>query len=548
MKLILVGHTSAMQTTDALIIAFNIIGGLALFMFGITLLRETLGKITGKRVARILEKTTDSPVKGMAIGTGTTFMTQSSSITCLTLIGFVNAGMMTFRQSVHVMLGSEIGTTLTAQMVAFEIGLAYWPLIATGFFAKFFSKNEKVKLVGSVIFSLGLIFLAMDFMKQGAKPLGESEFFVSLMNSYGENPIMGILVGTIIAGITQSSSATTSLVIALGMGGVINLETGIALIMGANIGTCFLELFAGIGATVPAKRTAVAQSLINILGVLIFFPFIQPFASLMSLTSDSLPRQIANAHSIFNILVSLIFIPLVGPLVMICERIVPEKEGEIIGKHYFDEKMLHMPHVALMEAEKEIHKTADLTLKMIQHSRSALLYLEMDDAQRVQFLEDEVDDKCRTTEEFIDKIREEELGEDETLWRMKLLAILTDIERVGDLSQNLAEFAVEREKSEISFSNTAVRHLKEMFNLVEKTYSTAVDALKTRHKDIAKLAVNLEDEVDVLERKLKEAHRQRMREGVCMPEADTIFVETLRNLERISDHADNIALDVIMKY
>jgi phosphate:Na+ symporter len=537
-----------MQTTDALTIAFNIIGGLALFMFGITLLRETLGKITGKRVAKILEKTTDSPVKGMAIGTGTTFMTQSSSITCLTLIGFVNAGMMTFRQSVHVMLGSEIGTTLTAQMVAFEIGLAYWPLIAFGFFAKFFSKNEKIRLIGNVIFSLGLIFLAMDFMKQGAKPLGESEVFVNLMNSYGENPLMGILIGTIIAGITQSSSATTSLVIALGMGGVINLETGISLVMGANIGTCFLELFAGIGATVPAKRTAVAQSLINVFGVLMFIPFIQPFGSIIMLTSDSLPRQIANAHTIFNIIVSLIFIPLVGPLVMVCERIVPDKEGEIIGKHYFDEKMLRMPQVALLEAEREIHKIAELTLEMIQRSRTALLYLEMDDAQRIQFLEDEVDDKCRNTEEFIDKIREEELGENDTVWRMKLLAILTDIERVGDLCQNLAEFAAERNKQEISFSKTAIKHLEEMFTLVEKTYATAVKALQTRNKDIAKVAENLEDEVDVLERKLKEAHRERMREGVCMPEADTIFVETLRNLERMSDHADNIALDVIMKY
>jgi phosphate:Na+ symporter len=457
-------HTSAMQATDAITIAFNIIGGLALFMYGITLLRETLGKITGNRVANILEKTTDRPVKGMAIGTGTTFMTQSSSITCLTLIGFVNAGMMTFRQSVHVMLGSEIGTTLTAQLVAFEIGLAYWPLIAIGFFAKFFSKNEKVRLVGSVIFSLGLIFLAMDFMKQGAKPLGESEVFVNLMNSYGENPLMGILIGTVIAGITQSSSATTSLVIALGMGGVINLATGIALIMGANIGTCFLELFAGIGATVPAKRTAVAQSLINVIGVIIFLPFIQPFAYMITLTSANLPRQIANAHTIFNILVSLIFIPLVGPLVKLCERIVPEKEGEIIGKHYFDEKMLIMPHVALREAEREIHRTADMTLEMIQLSKTALLYMEMEDAQRVQILEDEVDDKCRTSEEFIDKIREEELSEKETVWRMKLLAILTDIERVGDLSQNLVEFAAERNENGISFSKTAIRHLEELLH------------------------------------------------------------------------------------
>ena len=207
------------------------------------------------------------------------------------------------------------------------------------------------------------------------------------------NPFTGLLIGIVATSLIQSSSTTTSIVVGLVAGGALTLQNAIPIVMGANIGTCFLELFAGIGATVPAKRTAVAQSLINVFGVLIFFPFIQPFASMIMLTSDSLPRQIANAHTIFNLAVSLIFIPLVGPLVMICERIVPEKEGEIIGKHHFDEKMLSIPQVALLEAEREIHNTADLTLEMIQRSRTALLQLEMIDAQRVQILEDEVDDK-----------------------------------------------------------------------------------------------------------------------------------------------------------
>ncbi len=214
------------------------IGGLALFMYAITLLRETLGKISGKRVAKILEKTTDSPVKGMGVGTAATLMTQSSSITVLTLIGFVNAGMMTFRQSVHVMLGSEIGTTITAQLVSFKIGIDYaWPLVAIGFFMPMVLKNENAKLAGRVIFSLGLLFLSMDFMKAGASELGQSQVFVDLIIAFGVIPIFGILIGAAIAGFTQSSSATTSLVIAMSMAGVIGLPAGIALIMGANIGT-----------------------------------------------------------------------------------------------------------------------------------------------------------------------------------------------------------------------------------------------------------------------------------------------------------------------
>ena len=534
---------------EELTIAFNIIGGLALFMYGVTLLRETLGKISGKRVVRILEKVSNNPVKGMGAGTAATFMTQSSSITVLTLIGFVNAGMMTFRQSVNVMLGSEIGTTVTAQLVSFDIGGIFWPLVAIGFFMKMFSKSEKLQLVGTVIFSLGLLFLAMEFMKEGARPLTtDYPFFTNLINDYGTIPIIGILIGALIAGVTQSSSATTSLIIAMGAAEVITLGPAIALVMGANIGTCFLELFAGIGATTPAKRTAVAQAIINVVGVAMFLPFLEPFADLIRLTDapDNLPRLIANAHTIFNVIVSLIFIPLVGLLVRLCEKLIPDKEGEVIGKHFFDDEMLHLPQAALLESERETIRTAEKTIEMILLSKNALLTVNLDDARKVIQLEDEVDEACRSTEDFIDKIREEELNHVDTIWRIKLLAILTDIERVGDLASNIAEFVMDTLKNGVAFSPEGGKDLSQMFNLVEETYSTAIKSLKTKNKDLAKVAEKLEDQVDALERKLKASHVDRVKTGVCDPQADAVFVETLRNLERISDHADNIAYDVIM--
>jgi phosphate:Na+ symporter len=533
--------------TDILTIVFEIVGGLALFMFGVSLLRETLGKISGKSVVRVLERVSDDPFRGMAAGTAATVMTQSSSITVLTLIGFVNAGMMTFRQSVNVMLGSEIGTTVTAQLVSFDIGGIFWPLVALGFFMRMFSKREKVKLVGTVIFSLGLLFLAMDFMKHGAAPLTtEYPFFRNLINDYGAIPILGILIGAFIAGVTQSSSATTSLVIAMGAAGVIDIGPGIALVLGANIGTCFLELFAGIGATSPAKRTALAQTIINITGVAIFLPILGPFTDLVMLTSPDLTHQIANAHTIFNVIVSFIFVPLVGLTVKLCEKIIPDKEGEVIGKHFYDDEMLHIPQAALLESEREIIRTAEKTIEMIVLSKNALLSRNLDDAKKVIQLEEEVDESCRDTEEFIDKIREEELNHQDTVWRMKLLAILTDIERVGDLASNIGEFVDEKLKNGIIFSKDGIRDLSEMFDLVEETYSTAIQSLKTKNKEKARVAEKLEDQVDVLERKLKTSHATRVQEGICDPQADLIFIETLRNLERIGDHADNIAYDVIM--
>jgi phosphate:Na+ symporter len=537
---------------EELTIAFNIIGGLALFMYGVTLLRETLGKISGKRVVKILEKVSDDPIRGMGAGTAATFMTQSSSITVLTLIGFVNAGMMTFRQSVNIMLGSEIGTTVTAQLVSFDIGGIFWPLVAIGFFMKMFSKNEKIQLIGTVIFSLGLLFLAMDFMKEGGESIVNGyPFFKDLINDYGANPIVGILIGALIAGVTQSSSATTSLVIAMGASieggpGLIALGPAIALVMGANIGTCFLELYAGIGATTPAKRTAIAQTIINLVGVGIFLPFLGPFTDVVALTDVDPARQIANAHTIFNVIVSLIFIPLVGGLVKLCEKLIPDKEGEVIGKHFFDDEMLHIPQAALLEAEREAINTAEKTIQMIVLSKSALLSKNMDDAEKVIRLEDEVDESCRDTEDFIDKIREEELKKEDAIWRVKLLAVLTDIERVGDLASNIAEFVVEKLKNGIEFSEGGKDDVAEMFDLVEETWSTAVKSLKTKNKDMAKVAEKLEDDVDDLERKLKDRHVKRVEDGICRPQADQVFIETLRNLERISDHADNIAYDVIM--
>ncbi|MFX1510693.1 MAG: Na/Pi cotransporter family protein [Promethearchaeota archaeon] len=534
-----------MQVIETLAIVFTIVGGLALFMYSVKLLSDSLAKITGPRVVKILEKATDNPVKGMGVGTATTIMTQSSSITVLTLIGMVNAGIMTFRQSVNVILGSEIGTTITAQIVSFNIGLAYFPLIAIAFFVGFLSKNEKVKFVAKIGFSLGLLFLAMDIMGLGIEPLVNLPIFIYLINTFGQIPLIGILIGALIAGVTQSSSATTSLVIAFGRAGAINLEAAIAIVMGANIGTTFLELFAAIGATRPAKRTAVAQATINFVGVFIFLPFLIPFTQLVSLTSPDLARQIANAHTIFNVLVSLMFIPFVGALVWFCERIIPKREGELKSRHFFDEKMLNIAQLALQEAEKEVTTIAEKTLKMLNLSKLAVINEDLNAAKEVLVLEDEVDEYCDETELFIDKIKEEDLAERQKLWRIKLLNIIVDVERVGDMTNNIAEFGILRVKERITFSEKAIKELTKLFTKVEETYSTAIAAMKQRSEILAKQAVDLEDEVDVLERKSKQAHIKRTTKGICLPEADVMFTETLRNLERIGDHADNIAYDIL---
>ncbi len=530
------------------ILLFNIIGGLAILLYSISLLSDSLGKISGRQISKILEKTTNSPVTGMFVGAGTTVMTQSSSVTVMTLIGLVNAGIMTFRQSVNVMLGSEIGTTITAQIAAFNISVDFYlALIAIGFFTSYITKNEKVKLTAKVVFSLGLLFLAMELLGGGFGKLSEFPIFESLVASWGMIPLYGILIGALIAGVTQSSSATTSLVIAMaGLGETfISLEAAIALCIGANLGTCILELIVGIGATRPAKRTALAQSMINIIGIILFFPFLAPFTELVRLTHIDLQRQIANAHTIFNVIVSVMFIPFVGALVWFCEKVIPVREGELRPRHYFDDKMLGIAQLALIESEREIVKTAEKTLKMLVKSKDAMVDGKLDHAKEVLVLEDEVDDYCDETEKFIDRIREEDLTERDKLWRIRLLRIITDVERVGDLCNNLAEFAIRKEKDKVPFSDEGRAGIKRLFEAVELTYFTAIESLKEKSRSKARMAIEMEDEVDMLEKQLKKAHIKRMKEGICAPAADVLFTESLRNLERISDHADNIAYDVL---
>jgi phosphate:Na+ symporter len=382
-------------------------------------------------------------------------------------------------------------------------------------------------------------------MGLGIEPLVNLPIFIHLINTFGQNPVIGILIGALIAGVTQSSSATTSLVIAFGRTGAINLETAIAIIMGANIGTTFLELFASIGATRPAKRTAMAQATINVVGVFVFLPFLLPFAGLVRLTSFDLARQIANAHTIFNVLVSLLFIPFVGALVWFCERVISKKEGELKARHFFDEKMLNFTQLALQEAEREVISIAEITLKMLGLSKLAIVDEDLKAAEEALELEDEVDEYCDETELFIDKIREEDLAERQKLWRIKLLNIIVDIERVGDMTNNLAEFGARRVNEQIPFSEKAIKDLTKLFKKVEETYVAAIRAMKERSEIMAKQAVELEDEVDILERRAKRRHIKRTTDGLCAPEADVMFTEILRNLERIGDHADNIAYDIL---
>jgi phosphate:Na+ symporter len=531
-------------------IIVQVLAGLALFLFGIKTLSDGLKKLAGSKLKKLLERMTSNKYKGILVGGLTTALIQSSSLTMVTQIGLMNAGLLTLEQSVGIIMGQEIGTTVTAQIVAFPVGNFFYLMIMVGFILMVFPRFRKYQHIGQVLLGFGVLFLGMKTMSGGAKGILEYPAVTDLLVRFGATPILGVIAGAVFTAVIQSSSATTGLVIAMGMNNVITLPSAIALILGANIGTCVTGFIASLGSCKSAKRAAFIQIFINIVTVAIFMPFIQPFSNLITMTSANLPRQIANAHTIYNVAAILIILPFTRYIVMLTKKAIP---GEIIkteerSTKYLDERFLRTPFMAISQAAREVNRIANIALKMIDMSKNALLGNKMKSADKVFESEDLVDELCYQTESFLDQIPTNELSDEEFQKYIKLMHALTDIERTADLSTNMAVSAADKINKNKKFTPVARREMNTLFEKARLAYKDSVDALRTGDKDLAKEVLKLEDQIDAFEKKYKRNHIRRLREGKCDIRSDVIFTDTLRNLERIGDHADNIANSVIVTY
>ena len=530
-------------------VIFNLLGGLALFLYGLYTLSEGFKKVFFKSLKDILKRLTSSTIKGVALGTFITAVIQSSSITIVTLIGFLNAGLMNLGQALGVMLGAEIGTTITAQVVAFKIGVYYFPFIILGCLFFFFFKKKEIQVLGQIMVGFGILFLGMQIMSQGAKVIQQVPFFLNMIDSFSRVSILGILAGALFTAVIQSSSATTGLVIAMGMEGVLTLPAAIALILGANIGTCITGLFAAIKSSKSAKRLAIAHLLFNSLGVLIFAFFILPFSRIVVLTSGDLSRQITNAHTIFNSSIVLLLMPMVGFFRILVEEIVP---GEIMeverGVKFLEYKILNIPSLAISQAQKEVLRMAGITKGMLKKSQEAMFTKDQDLIEVVENEESSVDELHHLLDDYLTRISSQVITKEESQKLAILLHAVTDIERVADHANNLAEITEFKIKNKINFSDSAEKKLNMMFSKVIDSFSCAIKSLDKNSQEIAQKTLSLENEVNRLEEKLRQDHYSRLKKGICQPEAGPIYLEILMNLERISDHSENIASGVIMGF
>ena len=525
----------------------QVLGGLTLFLFGVRMLSGGMEKLAGDTIQDLLERMTSRRIKAAMFGAGVTAILQSSSLMMATMIGLINTSLMTLEQAVGMMMGAEIGTTLTAQIVAFDIDNFVFLFIALGFVFIEFLPRGKWQDYGEVIIGFGIIFLGMKLMSDALKVLTTIPLVEQWLVTMGQNIFAGLFAGMVLTAVVQSSSAVTGLAVAMGISPVITLDGAVAILLGANIGTCATGFIASAGLSRAARQASIAQILINVAGVLLFLPFISPFLSLVRLTSSELPRQIANAHTIFNVVVSVILFPLVGYIAQASKWLAPEKViSEVKVTAYIDYMQYKIPAVAIREARKELLRMGDITFKMLEYSRKALI--EEDMAAATWVIENEegyVDPITDALESFVNGLLLQNLNESQHKRCFQIKNLITDIERVGDLTEDLVEAAQKKVEIKTTFSPTAIQDLNHLFKHASDTYSCALKALETTNHSLAERACRMEDEFDRLYLEARQGHVTRLEMNICHPEADVIFVESLRNLERISDHADNLGISTM---
>ena len=531
---------------DFVPIVFGVVGGLALFLYGMILLSRGLQKAAGEKLRHWIEKLTNNKLKGVGVGALVTAVIQSSSITTVTLVGLINAGLISLEQAIPVIMGANIGTTVTAQLIAFNVGALALPIIAAGFAINTLSKKSSHKYVGQVILGFGLLFLGMNTMSGSMKPLRADPAIIGFLSSLGSVPIYGIGAGAIFTAIIQSSSATSGLVIAMASENLVDLPAAIAIIIGANIGTCVTVLLASAGSTLTSRRAALSHILFNFIGAMIFFALFQPFVSLVTLTAIDLPRQIANAHVIFNLSTTLIMLPFVATLVFVVKRFLPGKEIRVDGGvRFLDKRVLSTPSIAISQAEKEIKRMGKMALSTFDHSIRAFKENDLGLADLVKKEEQAVDEVDNAIEVFLMKITRRELSKKQAKRVAALVHSISDIERVSDHANNIGELAERKVREKLVFSKPALRELDSMFKKTRDSFRKSLVVIISGDKVLAKKVLDIESEVDLMTKQFEQNNFERANGDSCDAKSSVVFVDLLRNLERISDHAHNISMATV---
>jgi phosphate:Na+ symporter len=521
-------------------LVLQVLGGLALFIFGMNILSDSLQKVTSNSLKSIINIIQKKPWISLLVGLVTTMIIQSSSATSVMTIGFVNAGLMTLRSSIGVIMGANIGTTITAQIVSFDIiDLLSYPLIIIGFLLFFISKRRRYKNIGMAILGLGLLFLGMNTMKGSLEPLKDNIDFKNFLLTFSKNPFLGLLVGIIMTVILDSSSATIGFLIALAAQGLIPITAAVPVLFGDNIGTCANGLFASIGATVTARRTAFAHLLFNIFGTVVFFTLFYGFKLaplILPHIGSNVPHQIANMHTIFNITTTIILFPMIGLFEKIVVKLVPGKDI-IVQKIalYLDSRLINTPSVSLDLAKKELHRVIKIAQNMLNYSYERLNKKDATIEKKVLDREYAVDSITEDIIRYLTKISQKSLGPKLSNKLTNLFHIAYDAERAADHTESMLYLMLVKEENNMNFSKIALQDLESAVSKVNHLFNSLTSGMEKNNISQLKKCEKIETEIDLLVKKIRTSHLKRLQNGDCMPLSGVVFADIVLHLERIGD-------------
>jgi phosphate:Na+ symporter len=536
----------------------ELFGGLALFLFGMDQMSEGLKAAAGDQMKTLLSKLTKNRFMAAITGAFVTAVIQSSSVTTVLVVGFVSAGLMTLSQSIGVIMGANVGTTITAQIVAFKVEEAALVMIAAGFAMMFLSKKESVQQYGNMLMGLGLIFFGMGIMSDGMSPLRSYEPFIQLMGSM-ERPLFGILVAAAFTALVQSSSATTGIVIVMASQGFISLPAGIALAFGANIGTCITAILSSLGKPTEARRAAMVHVIFNVAGVLLWIAFIPQLANLVTQISPvaeglsgtaklaaEVPRQIANAHTIFNIANTLIFIGFTTQFARIVERLVPEKAEEekaIIKPKYLDDDLIETPSLALDMVRLELGRLASITDDMLRDIKAAFQQREGNKFDQIARMDDQVDILHADITAYLRKLSVQNLTEQENDDLLVYLRANDDLERIGDVIEtNLVEMGQDVIRSGVTENETSRVILESLYEQVRRALGAVRAIVVERDEIAAQDILHMKDDIDRFVLQALQVQAQRLKvEGTDNIDITKFENELIDSMKRIYSLARQIA-------
>ena len=535
---------------------FSLLGGLALFLYGMQMMSNGLEAAAGNKMKQILEKLTANRFLGVLVGAGITAVIQSSSATTVMVVGFVNSGMMTLQQAVWIIMGANIGTTITGQLIALDVG-AIAPLLAfLGVALVVFIKKQKVHHYGLILAGLGILFVGMDMMSAAMMPLRESEAFISLMTKFS-NPFLGILAGAVFTAIIQSSSASVGILQALASSGLIGLGNAVYVLFGQNIGTCITAILASIGTNRNAKRTTIIHLMFNIIGTIIFTTvcILTPLTDLIeSLTPDNVAAQIANMHTLFNIVTTLLLLPFGTYLAKLARKILPAKKDENVDVMHMEfirpmetkrDTQIGLSAIAVTSIRKEIHRMMTMAKENVDRSFEAVKEGKTTLLEEVREREEYIDFLNKEISKYISKTLVNESNPRDSRYISALFKVCGNIERIGDHAMNICEYTKVIERQNISFSSEVKREIDEMKKICDQAidYLSEIGQEPGQKEDIRAI-VDIEQKIDDMTEDYRQKQLERMQKGTCSEEGCIIYSEMLTDFERIGDHILNIGQEM----